>query len=106
MASVEEKIDRLRRQPRPERIERLQPRKQFAVEGGRHRAGQRLIEMVMRVDQPGQHHVRAGIEGLDRGRAQFAAGRDQFDDAAILHHDAALGAVRQNGQRVLDPKCR
>ena len=38
--------------------------------------------------------------------ARFAAGRDQSDDAAILHHDAALGAVRQNGQRVLDPKCR
>ena len=99
------KIDRLRRQPRPERIKRLQPRKQFAVERGRHRAGQGLIEMMMRVDQPGQHHMRAGIEALDRGRARFTPGPDQFDDAAVLHHDAALGPVRQNGERILDPKC-
>jgi hypothetical protein len=64
------------------------------VERGRHRAGQRLIKMMMRVDQSGQHHVRAGIEGLDRRRARFTSGRHQFDHAAVLHHDAAFGAVR------------
>ena len=31
---------------------------------------------------------------------------DQFDDAAVLDDDAALGAVGQNRQRVLDPDAR
>ncbi len=85
-------IERLRRQPRPDRIKRLQPGKQFAVERRGNRARQRLIEMMMGVDQARQHHMLAGVEGLHVGRRRRRARRHQFDDAAVLHHDAALGA--------------
>ena len=51
----------LGRQPRPYRIKCLQPRKQFAIERCRQRARQRLVEMVMGVDQPGQHDVVARL---------------------------------------------
>src|SRR5450756_1821702 len=97
-------IERLRRQPRPHRIERLQPRKQLAVERRRQRAGQRLVEMVVGVDQPGQHHMVAGLEERRR-RLGLAAPGYQLDDPAILDDNAALGAVGENGQRILDPHC-
>ena len=54
-------VKRFRRQPRPHRIERLQPRKQFAVERRRQRPRQGLVEMVMGVDQPRKHDMRAGV---------------------------------------------
>ena len=64
-------IERLGRQPRPHRIERLQPGEQLAVERGRQRAGERLVEMVMGVDEAGQHDVVAGF--VRSWRRRFAA---------------------------------
>ena len=57
------KLQRLGRQPRPHRVERLQPGKQLAVHRGRNGTGQRLIEMMVGVDQARQHHMLAGLEG-------------------------------------------
>ena len=95
-------VERFRRQPRPDRIERLQPRKQLAVQRRRQRPRQRLVEMMVGVDQPRQHHMVAGLEERRRGRRLAALGH-QFDDPAVLDDDAAFRAVGQNGQRVLDP---
>ena len=98
-------IERFRRQPRPDRVKRLQPGKQLAVERGGNGAGEGLIEVMVGVDQPRKHHVLAGIERFDLRRRGAASGGDQFDDAAALHHDAAVGSVRQDGDRILDPQC-
>ena len=76
-------IERFRRQPRPDRIKRLQPGKQFAVERRRNGAGQRLIEMMMGVDQSRQHHVFAGVEVFTSGVAGLRPAAHQFDDAAV-----------------------
>jgi hypothetical protein len=97
-------VERLRCQPGPDRIKRRQPGKQFAVERRRHRAGQRLIEMMMGVDQARQHDMFAGSEIRDLGRLRHAARRHQLNDTAALHHHAAFGAVGENGERVLDPE--
>ena len=58
-----------RRQPqvigleaRPDRIERDEPGEQRLVDGGRVGAGQRLVEMMMRVDEPRQHDMARGVE--------------------------------------------
>ncbi len=64
-----------------------QPNRVRSIAAGQ-RAGQRLVEMVVRVDQPRQHDVPARVER--RGRAGGTpAGRHQLDDAAVLHDDAA-----------------
>ena len=99
-------VKRFRRQTRPERIERLQPGKQFTVERRGHGARERLIKMVMGVDQPGQHHVRGGVECRYIRRCRRAPGRDQLYDAAVHNHDAARRTVRENRQRVFDPEGR
>lgn len=98
-------IKRLRRQPRPDRIERLQPRKQFAVERGRKGARQRLVEMMMRVDEAGQHDMLARVEHPGDGRRRLRALADRLGNRAVLDHHAALGAVREDRQRILDPDC-
>ena len=56
-------LELLRCQARPDRIERLQPGKQRLVDHRPPGAGERLVEVVMGVDQPRQHHVLAGVEG-------------------------------------------
>ena len=96
-------IERLGRQPRPHRVERLQPGEQLAVERGRQRAGERLVEMVVGVDKPGQDDVLAGVVRFRARGLWLFAGGDQLDDLAVLDDHATLGAVRQDRQRVLDP---
>jgi len=91
------------REPRPDRVERLQPREQRLVDRRGMGAGQRLVEMVMRVDETRQHDMAPGIEDPVRPFG-FMPGRDQAFDLPPPHHDAALGAVGQDGQRVLDPQ--
>jgi hypothetical protein len=96
-------MERFRRQPRPDRIQRLQPRKQFAIERRRQRPGQRLVEMMMGVDQAGQHDVGAGVIYGGVGGRRFPAARHQLDDFAAADHNAAFGAVGENRKRILDP---
>ena len=86
----------------PARIERLQPGKQFLVDRVGMRAGQRLEEMVMRVDEAGQHDVAAGVDDLVAGRGRaFAA--DQLHDFAAGNHQAAFSALGKDGDRVAQP---
>ena len=100
-ARGEAKLTRL--QPRPDRIERHQPGEQFAINRGGVGAGQGLEEMMMRVDEAGQRDVARGVENhLDR-RRRLAPARDRLSDAPVLDDEAALGACRENGERVLDP---
>ena len=56
----------MRLQPRPDRIERHQPGKQFLVDRRRVGACQRLIEMMMGVDEAGQHDMARGVENRRR----------------------------------------
>ena len=97
-------IERLRRQPRPDRIKRLQPWKQLAVERRRHGARERLIEMMMGVDQAGQHHMFGGVEYFHIRRGGCRSRRHQLDDAAVFADDPALGAVGENGEGIFDPQ--
>src|SRR5258707_14972670 len=57
---------------------------------------------MMVVYQPRQDHMVSRLE--ERGRCLgLAALRHQFDNPAVLNDDAALGAIGEDGQRILDP---
>ena len=67
-------------------------------------AGQRLVEMMMRVDEARQHDVARGVERDVPRSVRRLAASDAFDDPRSLDDDAALGARRrENRERVLDP---
>jgi hypothetical protein len=83
------------REPGPNRIERLKPWKQLAVERRRQRPSQCLIKMVMGIDQPRQHYVVTGLKGR-RGCRRLATPRHQLDDLAMLDDDAAFRSVGEN----------
>ena len=97
-------VELIRRQPRPDRIEGLEPVEQLLAEGGAAGARQRLVEVVMRVDQSRQHDVPGGVEGVIAGRGGRGAGDQAFGDAVSLDDEAARRLVTgQDGQRVPDP---
>ena len=100
------KLQRLRGEPRPDRIERLEPGKQLPVERRGQCPRQRLVEMMVCVDQARNDHMGAGVEHRSAGRRGRAAPGHQLGDAPVLDHDAAFGVFRENRQRVLDPDCR
>ncbi len=92
----------VRLQPRPDRIERDEPGEQRLVDGGRVGAGQRLVEMVVGVDEPRQHDMAGGVErrvNALRGLAPPHAGCD----ARALDDEAAFRPLGEDRQRVLDP---
>ena len=90
----------LGRQPRPDRIERLQPGKQLLVDRGGMGAGQRLEEVVMGVDEAGQHDMAAGVENRVDGRR--TARGPCATSSTILRSldDEAAPAPPENRQRV------
>ncbi len=96
-------LEPLRRQLRPHRIERLQPGKQLAVHRRGQRPRQRLIEMMMGVDEARQHDMLARIEHRDICGRRCSAGRHEFNDATIFNDDPAPGAVSEDGQGIPDP---
>ncbi len=65
--------------PRPDRIERLEPREQSGVLGSGHRPGQRLVQVVVGVDQAGQDDVVVQVEDLVRRRGKFRRWAHLFD---------------------------
>ena len=74
-------IDVLGGEPRPDRVERLQPLEQVAVLRGRHDARERLVEMMVSVDQPRQHGVPAAqVQHLVRRGGQRRRRADLLDD--------------------------
>ena len=89
-------------EPRPDRIERDEPGEQRLVDGGRVGAGQRLVEMMVGVDEPRQHDMAGGVERrVDALRASRPAPRSC--DPRALDDEAAFRALGEDRQRVLDP---
>ena len=93
---------RVGREPRPDGIERLEPVEELLVDGLGMRAGQRLVEMMMRIDQSRQHHMLRRIKHLINRFGRFLAAAEQFGDAAVAEHNSP-GCVRQNCQWRCDP---
>jgi hypothetical protein len=79
----------LGRQPRPDRVERLQPVEQGGVLRRAHDAGERLVEVVMGVDEAGHEHLAARIDHLVGRSRQVGAGADRLDHAVAHEHAAA-----------------
>ncbi|MDF9864741.1 hypothetical protein M2437_003723 [Methylorubrum pseudosasae] len=96
--------ERLRRQPTPDPVERLQPRKKRLVDRRRMGPRQRLEEVVMRVDEPGDDDVPRGVERLVHRRGGLPAGRHPLGDAAALDDDAPGGSLRQDRERIAYPE--
>ena len=81
--------DVIRVQARPDRVERLQPVEQVGILGGRHGAGQGLVEMMVGVDQPGENDVPAQVENLVGGGGKVGARADLLDHAVPDKQTAA-----------------
>ncbi len=99
-------LQRLRRQPCPDRVEGQQPVEQRLVDHRPPGAGQGLVEMVMGVDQPRQHDVFAGVEDLVHRQRGRGPGGEHFDDDAVLDHQPTRGFLvvgGEQGKRILDP---
>jgi hypothetical protein len=66
------------------------------------RTGQRLVEVMVRIDEPRQHDVARGVEDrVDALRRRPAP--DPLRDPRALDDNAALRAVGEDRQRVFDP---
>ena len=87
----------------PDALHRNEPGNELLAEACGMGAGQRLVEVMMSVDQPRQHDMARGVEGRVGGNRGGSAASDAFDDLGALDHDSALGFGRQDGERVLDP---
>ena len=75
----------LRVDARPERVQRLQPREEVSLL--RPRARQRLVEVVVRVDEPGRDERAAEVlEVLGNGRRAVA----DLDDEPVLDQDPCV----------------
>lgn len=88
----------LRGQPRPDRVEGLQPGEQRLVDHRRPGAGKGLVEVVMGVDESRQDHVPAGVELAGAGLRGLLAGAEQLDDAAVFDDQAAGGVETVSGE--------
>ena len=69
----------------------------------RMRPGQRLEHVMMRVDEAGEDDMPAGVENRVDGCLRFGASAYTFSNPAVFHDQSALGALGENGDRVLDP---
>ena len=93
------------RQPRPDGVKRLQPVEQLLVDGLRVGARQRLVEMMVRIDEARQHHVARGIEDLIHGCRGRLSGLEDLRDPPVAHDDPRA-VLPQNRQRRPDQKAR
>ena len=80
-----------RGEPRPYRVQGFQPGKQRLVDHRAPGTGQGLIEVVVGVDQPRQHHMLAGIEHLGARLCRRLPLGQHFGDDTVLQHQAATG---------------
>src|SRR5271165_6927833 len=92
----------IRLQPGPDRIERNEPGKERLVDRRRVGAGQRLVEMVVGVDEARQHDMAGGVEHSVDPRWRLALA-DKARDPGPLDDEPTLRAGGQYRQRVLDP---
>ena len=87
----------------PNPLHRDEPRNELLAEACGVGARQRLIEVMVRVDESRQDDVARGVEcriGRNRGRSTAC---DAFDDLCAFDHNAAFGLGCEDGERVLDP---
>ena len=94
------------REPRPDWIKRREPAEKLLVERLRMGARQRLIEMMVGVDEARDDDVAARIEGLIAGRSRRLAGRKNLCDPAAGHDDAAARVFGKHSERIADPRAR
>src|SRR5690606_18365109 len=73
-------------------------------DGVRMRPRQRLEKVVMGIDEPGQHHMPAGIEGGVDWRGRRTARGDDLGDPAVLDDKTAARILGEDGERVPDPQ--
>ena len=98
--------EHFRIQVSPNWVEGTEPVEQFLVQGSSQRACERLIKMVMGVDQPGQHNMGRGIErGIHRCCGHIS-GANKFCDELIFNDETALGAIGKDCKRVSNPQSR
>jgi hypothetical protein len=95
--------ERVRRHPIPQPLHRHQPGNEVLALARRVGAGQRLIEMVVGIDEPRQHDMAGGVERRPARRGRRVSARDALGDLRAVDDDPALGFGRQDRERVLDP---
>ncbi len=82
--------ERLGRHAVPDALHRHEPGNELLPEAGRMGAGQRLVEVMVRVDQTRQDDVARGVEGRSPRLDRRFAVRNAFDDLRPLDDDPAL----------------
>src|SRR6202453_2575475 len=93
----------LRLEPRPNRIERDEPGEQRLVDSGRVGAGQRLVEMMVGVDEPRKNDMARGVECRLNALRRLAL-PDTLGDSGPFDDEPALSALGEDRQGVLDPR--
>ena len=83
-------VDRLRGQPGPDGVERLEPLEQGGVLRSGHGPGQGLVEVVVGVDQPRQDDHPAGVND-PVGLGGQLGGRPDLLETSIARKQAAVG---------------
>ena len=96
-------FERLGRHPVPYALHRHQPGDEVLALAGRMGAGQRLVEMVVRIDETRQHDMAGSVEQRPAGSRRRPSARDAFDDVRAVDDDPAFGFGREDRERVLDP---
>ena len=66
-------------------------------------ARQRLVHVMMGVDEAGQHHMTAGVEDYVHARCRPGAAFDDFSDPAVLDNQTAARPFGEASKRVADP---
>ncbi len=83
-------MEHLRRDPRPDRIMRLQPAEELGILPARRGARQALKHVVMRVDEARHQHMAGKIDHLV-GCCRQLLRRPGLDDPVVLDIDPATG---------------
>ena len=93
----------LRRHAVPDPLHRNEPGNELLAEASGVGARQRLVEVMVRVDEPRQHDMARGVERRVGGNRRRLAAPDAFDDLRSFDHNSTLGVRGEDGERVLDP---
>ena len=88
----------------PHPLHRHEPGNELLAEPRGVGARQRLVEMMMRIDEPRQDDMARGVERRLRGEGWRLAARNAFNNLSALDHNSALGIGCEDGERVLDPQ--
>lgn len=93
-------------EPRPDRIESLEPVEEIGILCGGDSARESLIKMMVRVDQARQDDMTRQVDDFIGGGWKCAHRSDFFDEAAADEHaafgDFGLAVVHSNDMGVFD----